>query len=220
MSSNTFFSFFGDRFVINVDSEKKRLQSFYETMNAYDILNVSRFPAVSHAIGVKGCGFSHLNIIKEAKKRGLDSVFVFEDDLEFVDFDATILNSIIPYLINNPWDFLRMSYTYHGELQHLEQGRERGLICRRHSSLVEFKKEHSRSHSLCNQVASAYHSSIFDKIINEFDPETCPTNDLWLPANLNSLCITPQMAIQNIPSGKREFHLNKKQMIDNFLSAL
>jgi len=218
MSNNTFFSFFGDRFVINVDSEEKRLQSFYETMNAYDILNVNRFPAVSHDIGVKGCGFSHLNIIKEAKKRGLDSVFVFEDDVEFVDFDASILNSIIPYLTNNQWDFLRMSYTYHGELQHLEEGRELGLMCRRHPSLVEFKKELDRS--LCNQAASAYHSSIFDKIINEFDPETCPTNDLWLPGNLNSLCVTPQMAIQNTPPWKREFHLNKKQMVDNFLSTL
>ena len=218
MSNNTFFSFFGDRFVINLDSEKKRLQSFYETMNAYDILNVNRFPAVSHAIGVKGCGLSHLNIIKEAKKKGLDSVFVFEDDLEFVDFDASILNSIIPYLTNNQWGFLRMSYTYHGELQHLEKARELGRVCRRHPNLVEFKKD--PRHSLCNQAASAYHSSVFDKIINEFDPETCSTNDIWLSAKLNSLCISPQMAIQNMPPGKRKFHLNKKQMVDNFLSSL
>ena len=218
MSSDTFFSFFGDRFVINLDNQEKRLQSFYEMMNAYGILDVKRFPAVSHTKGHKGCGFSHLNIIKESKKRGLDSVFVFEDDVEFIDFDAPALNSIIPYLTTNQWGFLRISYTYQGNLQQLEKGRERGHIRRLHSNLVEFKKQLPQR--LCNQAASAYHSSVFDKIINEFDPERCPTNDVWLSANLDSLCVTPQIAIQNTPPHKRERHLSKKNMVDNFLSVI
>lgn len=227
---NPFFSFFGDRFVINLDSEKKRLHSFYQTMNAYGILNVTRVPAVPHWQGLTGCAHSHLNIIKEAQRRGLDSVFVFEDDVEFIDLDIAALNSIILYLRNNPWDFLRMSYTYHGSSQHLEEGRDLGLVSRRHPSLVELKKElgaraQSESHNigsgqLCNQAASAYNSTVFDKVIKEFDPETCPPNDVWLPRNLDSLCITPQMAIQGEPPPKRESHLTKKEMCDTFFSTI
>jgi hypothetical protein len=220
---NKFFPFFGDRLVINLDKEKDRLESFYSRLNSFGILNVKRFPAVFHKSGLKGCGFSHLNIIKEAKKRALPSVFVFEDDAEFIDFDEEILNKVALYLKNNPWEIVRLSYTY--RQNNPEQMKEigGGLIVPRQSNLIEFKK-HPHLVWLTNFAAVGYHCSTFDTIINSFHPETCEGIDAWMPTHFNSLCVTPQMVIQDepkkivtLPSGKRipkrEMHLNQRNLL-------
>mgnify|MGYP003642989778 CR=1 FL=1 len=226
MTANTFFSFFSDRFVINLDTDKDRLKSFYNRLNHYGISNVSRFPAVAHKEGVKGCGFSVLNIIKEAKRRELDSVFVFEDDAEFIDFDAEILDQVAIYLKVNKWELVRLSYTYRKDSKKLKEVPDL-IISRQHNNLVEFKK-HPHLGILSNFAAIGYHSSTFDRIINSFKPETCSNIDMWMPTNFDSLCVTPQMVIQDepdkpvtLPSGeklfKRDMHLlQRKRLHETF----
>jgi glycosyl transferase family 25 len=53
--------------------------------------NANGFPS----IGAKGCFMSHLSILKDAQKRGLDNVLIIEDDLDFVaDFNSRIDNAM------------------------------------------------------------------------------------------------------------------------------
>jgi glycosyl transferase family 25 len=47
-------------------------------------LKYKRYNAIKNEKGYLGCSLSHLNILKEAKKRNLKNVLIFEDDFKFI----------------------------------------------------------------------------------------------------------------------------------------
>ncbi|MEF3075156.1 glycosyltransferase family 25 protein [Methylobacter sp. Wu1] len=71
---------------------------------------IDLFPAVRPddagyfpSIGARGCFMSHLNILRDAKKRGLENVLIIEDDLDFSpDFNSRIDAAIVE-LTNSNW---------------------------------------------------------------------------------------------------------------------
>ena len=56
--------------------------------------------------GVRGCFLSHLSILKEARRRGLDSVLILEDDLVISPFVRDHFESVHAALAQQPWHFL------------------------------------------------------------------------------------------------------------------
>ena len=48
-------------------------------------LRMIRMNAIKYKIGALGCFMSHIYCLTEAKKRGLDHIFICEDDIEFTD---------------------------------------------------------------------------------------------------------------------------------------
>ena len=70
-------------FYINLDHRTDRRAEIEGELSRFD-LKFERFPAIAHKIGGVGCGTSHLEVIKLAKKRGYKNVVIFEDDIEFI----------------------------------------------------------------------------------------------------------------------------------------
>lgn len=71
-------------FYINLDHRKDRKKKVENQLNIFNIQGVERIPAVIKG-QYAGCGESHKNIVKEAKKRNAKSIIVFEDDFYIMD---------------------------------------------------------------------------------------------------------------------------------------
>ena len=78
----------GGAFYINLDERKDRRAEFEGEMEKLGI-SCERFPAIKRSMGMAGCGYSHLAVLKEARSRGYTSVLIFEDDFESIVDKAT-----------------------------------------------------------------------------------------------------------------------------------
>ncbi len=81
---------------INLDRRPERWQSMQRKFDQHGIHSVRRFPALDgekmklpanwvHAPGAYGCLLSHLQVVREARRLGVPSVLIFEDDVVFDD---------------------------------------------------------------------------------------------------------------------------------------
>ena len=70
---------------INLDSREDRRAEIEEVLQDYCLTNVERFPAIYRAppMGIVGCGYSHLAVLKLAKERKYKRVLILEDDFVF-----------------------------------------------------------------------------------------------------------------------------------------
>jgi glycosyl transferase family 25 len=92
-------------FYINLEYRTDRKSEIESELESYGILNYERFPAIKHdTIGGVGCGKSHIEVLKLAKKRGYNNVLIFEDDFQFVvskehfkERMQLIENDIVPF---------------------------------------------------------------------------------------------------------------------------
>lgn len=66
-------------YVINLDDRADRLNNIITSFESYN-LPLYRVPAIRDSVGWKGCGYSHLSVIKMAKYLNLPSVLILEDD--------------------------------------------------------------------------------------------------------------------------------------------
>jgi|TARA_R110001606_G_scaffold343773_1_gene492361 GR25 family glycosyltransferase involved in LPS biosynthesis len=86
-------------YCINLDRRTDRWQSVIEEFTKIGLKDkVERVSAVEASPGIKGCTFSHYNIIKQAKENKYKSILIFEDDVEFIrvdEFEATISNALL-----------------------------------------------------------------------------------------------------------------------------
>lgn len=71
-------------FYINLDARLDRKSKVEEQFQKFNITGVQRMPAVISG-QYAGCGESHKNIIREAKKYDMKSILVFEDDFFIMD---------------------------------------------------------------------------------------------------------------------------------------
>jgi glycosyl transferase, family 25 len=78
----------GGVFYINLDHRQDRRDRIEGELTTIG-LPFERFPAIKQKPGILGCGKSHLAVLKEAQRRGYESVLIFEDDFQFlVDKEA------------------------------------------------------------------------------------------------------------------------------------
>ena len=72
-------------FYINLAHRTDRKSEIESQLESYGISEYERFPAIKHdTIGGVGCGKSHIEVLKLAKKRGYNRVVILEDDFQFV----------------------------------------------------------------------------------------------------------------------------------------
>jgi glycosyl transferase, family 25 len=93
-----------------VESELRRIglniNGRGEFFNAIRPADAGPFPN----IGARGCFLSHLAILQEARKAGLQSILVLEDDLVFVRDFTSLVNPVVDALNKTEWDIIYFGY--------------------------------------------------------------------------------------------------------------
>jgi hypothetical protein len=67
-------------------------------------------PAGFGSLGARGCYMSHLDILRDARDRGVDSVLVMEDDCEILPRDAAPLEALTDELQGRTWGFAYLGH--------------------------------------------------------------------------------------------------------------
>jgi GR25 family glycosyltransferase involved in LPS biosynthesis len=84
---------------INLDYRTDRCHQIEEELYALERhcvsdLNIQRYSAIRADPGIIGCGYSHLNSIKHAKKSGYPFVWIFEDDFIFTELMSNVIETL------------------------------------------------------------------------------------------------------------------------------
>lgn len=155
-------------FYINLEYRTDRRFEFENEMLKMN-LKAERFNAIKCSLGIAGCGYSHLAVLKLAKERGYKNVLIFEDDFAFLVDKET---------------FEKELETFFKEIKEFD-------VCMLSYSLV--KSEPVTNISCVNKVieaqtASGYivNSRFYDSLIKLYE-EAIPilerTNAHWIYAN-------------------------------------
>ena len=158
---NNPFDYFEEIWVINLDERLDRWNHAQEEFKKLQISDrVQRFSAIKHKDGRIGLIKSNLEIIKNAKQKGLNNVLIFEDDFQL--------------LISNPLEVLQTSLNQSKGINwHLFY-----LGANTHEKLVKFKpnlillKKAFATHSLAySKLAYNHYIDKYDKLkeIKNFD---------------------------------------------------
>jgi len=98
-------------FYINLDTRKDRRENMEKNFKEYG-LEAERFPGIVKIRGIIGCGYSHLGVLKLAKKRGYRNVLIFEDDFMFCVSKEQFHNTVELLFEQFPnFDVLFLSYS-------------------------------------------------------------------------------------------------------------
>lgn len=68
---------------INLEKRKDRKEEIENELNKFGLL-YERFNAIERPMGLAGCGYSHLEVLKMAKKNKYKNVLILEDDFMFL----------------------------------------------------------------------------------------------------------------------------------------
>ena len=168
------FNFFDAIFCINLDKRTDRWKKVLTTFKKLGIHErIERFSGIESPDGKLGITKSLGQVLKISKERSLNNVLIFEDDVDFL-------------WKNTPLDSLKNA---------LEQAKHLNwkLFClgahlieplhRISDNLVEFKSGYGNH-------AMAYHSSVFDQIINHCQNIQNISNkndiiDVWISNSIN-----------------------------------
>jgi len=158
--------YFDAIYCINLDSARSRWADMKERFRKLGIdRRIRRFSAVetlrSHHIG---CALSHRMIIEKAKRLGLESVLVLEDDAVFLEDTLDHLSRTIPELKQQQWQLFYLG------------GHRRG----RHYQPPEDCDHinHVDGPLTCTH-GIAYHQSVYQQLLDAL-PETMEEMKLWL----------------------------------------
>ena len=106
-------------YYINLD---KRTDRKYHIENQLKLLNWNgkRFPAIQHSFGALGCSFSHLALLKYARRNKLSHILIMEDDVTFLE-PSVFLNSINKFLeTHNDFDVLLLAGNNMGDYKRID----------------------------------------------------------------------------------------------------
>ena len=120
--------------VINLPDRKDRLREITEQLNLLGMpfaagsveLYVASRPtelAGFDSLGTRGCYLSHLDILRDARDRHVESVLVMEDDCEINPSHIAKIGEVAATLAGRPWAFC-----YLGHIVPMPAGVEPGLI--------------------------------------------------------------------------------------------
>jgi GR25 family glycosyltransferase involved in LPS biosynthesis len=97
---------------INLDhreDRRKLMTKLFET-GGIPPEKVERFSAIRHPVGIVGCAMSHIGILKRAKQQGWKSVLIFEDDMQWIDFEQNYKK--LEELVKQPYDVCMIGGCY------------------------------------------------------------------------------------------------------------
>ena len=155
----------GGVFYINLDHRQDRREQIEGELTSMG-LPFERFPAIKGNPGIVGCNKSHLAVLKEAQRRGYESVVIFEDDFQFLVDKETFWNKLNAAAESlSSFDVIMLAYN-------LKQSEP-------HSALLEKVLE--------VQTTSGYivHSRMYDDLINLYEwatPLLQTTDEHWIYA--------------------------------------
>ena len=101
---------------INLDRRPERWHQMQRKFTEHGLNSVKRFPALdgdsirlpegwAHTPGAYGCLLSHVQVVREARARGVSSVLIFEDDVAFADHLERKLSGYLAQLPSD-WDMV------------------------------------------------------------------------------------------------------------------
>jgi hypothetical protein len=101
-------------YVINLHDRKDRLDKIIKKFASVN-LPLYRIPAIKDSVGWKGCGYSHMSVIKMAKQNNLPSILILEDDCKPTEFFENWF-PIQEWLENHreQWDIFTGGNSYYG----------------------------------------------------------------------------------------------------------
>ena len=114
-------------YAVNLPERKDRRQLIVKELEEAGMPltphKVEIFPAIRPdeaggfpSIGARGCFYSHVAILKQAKHQGLSNILIVEDDLEISPKFRTDQAVIVEQLCQQDWDFV-----YFGHVEEVEQ---------------------------------------------------------------------------------------------------
>jgi GR25 family glycosyltransferase involved in LPS biosynthesis len=93
--------FFDSVYCINLDSRLDRWDTSLKEFEKIGFIP-ERFSAIPHEQSWRGCYLSHLEILKQAREKK-ESVLIFEDDVEFINYDEEIITNTLKELDAFHW---------------------------------------------------------------------------------------------------------------------
>lgn len=147
-------------YCLHLPETPERYHSFIQQPNLIDKHNIEFYPAIKYSPGWKGCAFSYVNLIYNAKRCNLKQITICEDDCCFNhDFNSKY-NIILEFLQKlKQWDM------FVGVVAALPEDTILHNIYRyKGMTFIEIDKMHST-------VFNIYNHSCYDKIL-EFDINT------------------------------------------------
>jgi len=178
---------FPDQVCINLDRRLERWQRMQRKFAEHRMHSVRRFSAFdgesmllpaswTHTPGAYGCLLSHLQVVSDARRRGVSSVLVFEDDVLFADQLETRFATAIAQLPSD-WDML-----FFGALHRDEP--------------IKVSDNIARITQANSTFACALRSTVFDAFIelNSQTEEVLDVNNLILQQQFNCYCFMPHLA--------------------------
>jgi glycosyl transferase, family 25 len=178
---------FPDKVCINLDRRLERWGQMQHKFQQHGIHAVQRFAAVDGEIstvptswpgsaGAYGCLLSHLEVVREARRLGLPSILIFEDDVVFDDEFERKFAGCIGQLPAD-WDMLFFGALHKDEL--LKVSDNIGRITQANST-----------------YAYALRDTVFDAFIelNSKGNEVLDVNSLVLQKEFNCYCFLPHLA--------------------------
>jgi GR25 family glycosyltransferase involved in LPS biosynthesis len=144
------------KYVINLDRREDRMKSISFEMN-YIGWDFERFSAVD-TNDHRGCSLSHIQIIKNAMKLGLDEVMVIEDDCTMMPYAKSLIESIAKDTENIDYGIFNLAPTLNRPVSKSAN----------YSTLLDLtnyppKQEHQRGIFATNMIV--YHHSIYDELL-------------------------------------------------------
>ena len=172
---------------INLDRRLERWRQMEEKFYQHGIHSVRRFAAIDGESsivpvswpgtpGAYGCLLSHLEVVREARRLGLPSVLVFEDDVVFDDQFEQKFSEYIEQLPAD-WDMLFFGALHKDELINVSENI--GRITQSNST-----------------YACVLRDTVFDAFIelNSRGDEVLDVNSLVLQQQFNCYCFLPHLA--------------------------
>lgn len=152
-NTNKAFSFFDEIRCINLDTRPEKwidVQKEFSKLKIYP----KRFSGIKieGKSGGYGCSVSHAEIVRQAHEQKLNNVLIFEDDVVFQNNINEILPNCTTYLENHPWELFYLGCN-------LERSGIKACPCM------------IRLFGVYSNHAWAINHTMFDRLINDFDPD-------------------------------------------------
>jgi glycosyl transferase family 25 len=118
---SSLFNFFPNCYIINLPERLDRRREMNQELKKFEISDLSKYVKFFSAIkphekddfpsiGAKGCFLSHLEILREAREKGLNNVLILEDDLSFTSLLIANQSTIINELQGLDWDIVYLGH--------------------------------------------------------------------------------------------------------------
>jgi hypothetical protein len=144
------------KYVVNLDRRQDRMESIKFEMD-YMGWDFERFSAVD-TNDHRGCSLSHIEIIKDAIKKGLDEVMVIEDDCSMMPYSKSLIDLISQDTQNLDYGVFNLSPTLNRPVE-----QSNGFKTLLDLTNLPPKLEHHRGIFATNMLI--YHHSIYDDVL-------------------------------------------------------